>query len=184
MQLQTHLMCGWCLGNGFTLTARERFHCMLASIAPDIDGIGRIYSEDAFFTWHHVAAHNLVFAALISGTLAAFSTHRIKALILYFVFVHLHLLMDFLGSGPGWGIVYFWPFSKWSAINPYAWPFFSWENLSLAAVFFLWVLAIAIWDGRTPLEAIMPSLDRQLVDTLRRFCSLPTKDNEPDRSDP
>jgi hypothetical protein len=46
---------------------------------------------DAYQTYHHKIAHLALF--------------------------HLHLVMDFVGSGPGWGIYYFWPFSQWAADN-------------------------------------------------------------------
>jgi len=169
MHVQTHLLCGWCIGNGFEFSPRERLLCMAVSVAPDIDGLGIFYSEQAYFDWHHVIAHNLPFALLLSATCAAVSPHRVKAFWVYLLLMHLHLLMDFLGSGPGWGIFYFWPFSRWVANNPYAWPFYSWQNLCFASIFLLWVLAIAIYDGRTPLEAIMPSLDGKFVVALRRM---------------
>jgi len=81
--------------------------------------------------------------------------------------------MDSFGSGPGWGIPYFWPFSKHTSINPHAWEFYSWQNLSAAAVFILWTLWIARRHGRTPLEALMPNLDRQLVAFLGGHRSAP-----------
>ena len=168
MHVQTHLLCGWCIGNGFQFTPRERLFCMLVSAAPDLDGLGILYSQDAYWNWHHVLAHNLLFAMAGSGTCAVFSTHRIKAFIVYFLLVHLHFVMDLLGSGPGWGIYYFWPLGRWMANNPYSWPLYSWQNMCFAAIFLCWVLAIAIYDGRTPLEAVMPELDVKLVKTLRR----------------
>ena len=48
-----------------------------------------------------------------------------------------------------------------------AWEFFSWQNISTAIAFLAWTIWIAVRHGRTPLEAIMPGLDRQLVDWLR-----------------
>ena len=33
----------------------------------------------AYFDWHHIIAHNLIFALIISGACAAVSLHRIKA---------------------------------------------------------------------------------------------------------
>jgi inner membrane protein len=141
---------------------------MVVSVAPDIDGIGLLFSEQAYFDWHHVAAHNLTFALLVSGVCTAVSPHRVKAFWIYLMLVHLHLLMDFLGSGPGWGIFYFWPFGRWMANNPYSWPFYSWENFCFAGIFLAWVVAIAIYDGRTPLEAVMPELDRKMVRAVRR----------------
>jgi hypothetical protein len=141
---------------------------MVVSAAPDIDGLGRLWSEEAYWNWHHVLAHNLAFALVLSAVCAAFSQHRAKSFVVYLTLIHLHFLMDLLGSGPGWGIYYFWPLSRWIANNPYSWPLYSWQNLCFAGIFFLWVLAIAVYDGRTPLEAVMPDLDAKLVKALRR----------------
>src|SRR5207302_7065303 len=87
----------------------------------------------------------------------------------YLALFHLHLVMDYFGSGPGWGIYYLWPFSSWAADNRrVAWEFYSWQNITLAAVLVVWTIFIAVRRGRTPLEALMPRLDRQLVEWLRR----------------
>jgi hypothetical protein len=87
----------------------------------------------------------------------------------YLSLFHLHLLMDYYGSGPGWGIAYLWPFSRRTWSTPDAWEFFSWQNLTTAAALIVWTLAIAIRQHRTPLEALMPNLDRQLVEKVRKF---------------
>jgi hypothetical protein len=49
-----------------------------------------------------------------------------------------------------------------------SWDFYSWQNLSIAAALLIWTLIIAVRKGRTPLEAIMPDLDRQLVRVVRK----------------
>jgi hypothetical protein len=100
--------------------------------------------------------------------LAAFSTRRLLTFAACLALTHLHLLMDYFGSGPGWGIPYFWPFDKHVYLTPQAWAFYSWQNLSTAGLMFAWMLLIVDRKGRTPLEAIMPSLDRQLVEGWNR----------------
>ncbi|MEZ0263301.1 MAG: hypothetical protein ACAI43_01130 [Phycisphaerae bacterium] len=78
--------------------------------------------------------------------------------------------MDYYGSGPGWPIAYFWPWdcglpgSLWFC--QHAWEFYSWQNMSAAAVMLAWTLGIAWRARRTPLEALMPRLDRQLVQLI------------------
>jgi hypothetical protein len=52
--------------------------------------------------------------------------------------------------------------------NPRAWEFYSWQNFLAGFLLLVWVLWIAVRDGRTPLEIIMPSLDKQLVQWLRQ----------------
>ena len=48
-------------------------------------------------------------------------------------------------------------------MNPYGWDFYSWQNISAAFLLLLWTVAIAYYQKRTPLELLMPSLDRKLV---------------------
>lgn len=56
-----------------------------------------------------------------------------------------------------------WCIGNWSV----SWPFYSWQNISLGFLCIAWTVAIARRQRRTPLEAIMPSLDRQLVALAR-----------------
>ncbi|HEY7118639.1 MAG TPA: hypothetical protein VH475_18760 [Tepidisphaeraceae bacterium] len=69
-------------------------------------------------------------------------------------------------SGPGWGISYWWPWRHGAGywwINPHPWEFYSWQNITAAYALLGWTLAIAYFRRRTPLEALMPELDRKLV---------------------
>jgi len=168
MHMQTHLMAGWCVANLPRLSRRDRLLCMLVSVLPDLDGLGSIVSQNAYWEYHHKLGHNFVFGLALTLGFALFSSRRVKSGILYLAAFHLHLLLDLFGSGIGWRIHYLWPFSPVGLKSSYAWEFYSWQNISAAGLFLLWVLVIAIRHGRTPLEAIMPSLDRQLVDFLRR----------------
>ena len=168
MHIQTHIMSGWCAGNFFTLTPRERLFCMLAASLEDLDGLGYFVSAEMYWDYHHKLCHNLLFGLLLSAVLALSSTHRLKRFFLYLALFHLHLVLDYFGSGPGWEIYYLWPFSRWYVENTWAWPFYSWQNISVGFAFLGWVIWIAVRKGRTPLEVLMPSLDRQLVEWLRR----------------
>jgi hypothetical protein len=167
MHVPTHILSGWCLGNLVPrFTPRERGFCMLAATAADVDGLSLLAGQNAWWDYHHTLGHNLPFGLLVSLALAAFSTHRALAFLAYLALFHLHLLMDSFGSGIGWGIPYFWPFSKHTSINPQAWEFYSWQNLTAAGLLLAWTLWIARRHARTPLEALMPNLDRQLVALL------------------
>lgn len=168
MHIQTHVMSGWCVGNLFGLTARERFFAMAAASAADVDGLGILVSYDAYTAFHHVLGHNLLFGVGLLAVLTTFSTHRLKVFWLYLALFHLHLVMDYFGSGPGWGIAYFWPFSTWEIINPSAWEFLSWQNLCAAGLLLSWSIGIGIKQGRTPLELPMPVLDQKIVRFIRR----------------
>jgi inner membrane protein len=161
-------MSGWCVADLLELTPRERALAMVAASAADLDGLGLLVSIDYYVEYHHVLAHNLLFGVLLAGGLAAFSTHRRKAFGLYFILFHLHLLLDYFGSGPGWPICYFWPFLATEWQSEYAWELASWQNFLATGVFLGWVIAIAIWRGRTPLEVIMPSLNSKIMQRLKQ----------------
>jgi hypothetical protein len=80
--------------------------------------------------------------------------------------------MDYYGSGPDWCIPYFWPLKTAVLCNRHAWEFYSWQNISVFVVLFLWTVLIGMKYRRTPLELIMPKLDRQLVGIKQRRISL------------
>ena len=174
MHIPTHLMSGWCLANLVRLNPRERAFTMIAASAADMDGISFLFGQEAYWDYHHVVCHNLPFAVLVSAGLAVFSSSRIKAFFVYLAAAHLHLLLDYFGSGPGWPIHYGWPLFHWVWKNPDAWEFNSWQNRVVALAFLVWVLLIAAFQGRTPAELITPDLDRRFVARLRRVLGLPS----------
>lgn len=141
---------------------------MIAAAAANLDGLGLLVSANYYAEYHHVVARNLLFGLLLTAGLTAFSSHRTRGFGLYFTLLHLHLLLDYFGSGPGWPIVYFWPFSATGFQSQYAWPLASWQNFLATGVLLGWVIAIAIRRGRTPLEAIMPSLDARILHRLNQ----------------
>ena len=167
MHVQTHLLSGWCGGNLFPLTARQRFFCMVSAAVQDVDGLGILISQRLYWDYHHVLAHNLLFNLSLAATLAVFSgSRRWLCFGVYLALGHLHLLLDYLGSGPGWPIHYGWPFCRDDAhawLFERAWEFHSWQNLGTAAALLLWTVVIAVRLRRTPLELLMPSLDRKLT---------------------
>jgi hypothetical protein len=165
MHIPTHILSGWVIGNAFPLSPRERLFCMIAATIPDLDGLGILFGKDAYDRWHHVACHGLPFCVLVSTVLAILARRRLgPSLLLFLLFAlcfHVHLVMDYYGSGPGWPIVYFWPFSDFKFVNWQAWELSSWQNQVAAAVLLLITVAIAWPARRTPLEVLMPSLDRK-----------------------
>ena len=173
MHCPTHLMSGWCIGNLFPLSGGQRLACMLAAAMADVDALSVVGGWDAYQIYHHKLAHNLPFGVLACAILWWFTGRRLWPFLLYLALFHLHLVMDFFGSGPGWGIYYFWPFSQWAADNwHYSWEFSSWQNSTTAGLLLLWTIGIAYFRRRTPLEVVMPNLDRQLVDLLPRRAGL------------
>ena len=169
MHVQTHILSGWCFANCFPCTPRQRLFAMIAASAADIDGISRAFGEKAYWDYHHTFGHNVFAACIISAILAAFTRGReISSFLLFVALFHLHLLMDYYGSGRDWHIHYRWPMKGWIWRNPNAWEFYSWQNMVAFGVFLIWTIWIARAKGRTPLEAIMPKLDRELAGLIRR----------------
>jgi hypothetical protein len=184
MHVQTHILSGWCVGNLVPrFGARERALCMVAAAMADLDGLGIVVSQEWYWDYHHVLGHNLLYGVVLCAVLAVFSRRGARGLgfVLYLGLYHLHLVMDYYGSGPGWGIAYLWPFSQWQWRNGDAWGFQSWQNLTAAAGMVAWAVLIANRRGRTPLEAVMPNLDAQLARRLG-FTPVAKKDEIPPTS--
>ncbi len=187
MHIPTHILSGWCVGNllpGFT--ARERMFCMVAAAVADVDGLGRIVSEDLYWDYHHRLGHNVFFAAFLAGVMAAASTRgrRGVAFAIYLLLAHVHIVLDYFGSGPGWPLHYLWPASDVGVVNPRAWPFFSWQNLSAAFALIAWTLVIAVRHGRTPVELVTPRLDQLFVTRLRSLVESFGRTRAADRVEP
>ncbi len=140
---------------------------MVAASAADLDGLGIIVSLECYSEYHHVLGHNALFGFLLATALTVFSTHRIKAFWLFLALFHLHLILDYFGSGLGWGIQYLWPFSNHEILNSEAWELASWQNLCATVGLLVWTILIAKKKRRTPLEVIMPSLDQKIAMAFR-----------------
>ena len=167
MHVHTHVMSGWIAGNLPDLTARERFLCMAAAAAPDLDGLGILVSRDLYEGWHHVLGHNLPFGLVLSLALAVRSARRGRAFLVYLACFHLHLVMDYWGSGADWGIHYFWPFSEGICRSANAWELYSWQNTLAGSLCAAWMLRIIYVTGRTPLEWPCPALDPKVTAAVR-----------------
>ncbi len=168
MHIQTHIMSGWCVADTLELTPRERFLAMVASSAADLDGLGLLVGRDYYERYHHVIGHNLLVGVALTGILTAFSTHRLRAGLLYLGLFHLHLVLDYFGSGPGWTISYLWPFSDIELEYANAWSLTSWQNFVVGTFFLIWMIVIVVRRGRTPLEVILPSLDAKIVERYKK----------------
>jgi hypothetical protein len=171
MHVPTHLMSGWCVADclGNRLNARQRLFAMIAAAICDVDGLGIVFGTEsnAYWDYHHTLGHNLFFGLIAAGVLAWFSPARVLSFIGYLALFHLHLLMDYFGSGPGWPIHYLWPLKACTLRNPNAWEFFSWQNIVIAMGLLVWTIVIAVRSSRTPLELVMPSLDRKFVGWIK-----------------
>jgi hypothetical protein len=168
MHVPTHILSGWCAANLLPLTPRQRVCCMIAAVAPDIDGIGIVISQELYWDYHHKLGHGIAFGLLLAGAMASFSTRRLLALVAYLACFHLHLVLDFYGSGPDWPIYYLWPMSDAIWENPHAWNLSSWQNTTAAALLMAWTAWIALRHRRTPLEVLARSLDEKAIASIDR----------------
>ena len=169
MHIQSHIMSGWCIANCFSLTAKERFLAMLAATLPDLDGVTYVLGAEAYWATHHVYGHNLLYGVVLAGILTAFCSHRWSCFLLFTGLIHLHFVMDLLGSGEGWTIPYFLPFHPHEFSWRFGWEFDSVQNKVAGLLLLLWCVWIAVYRKRTPLEYLMPKLDAQLAEAAQKL---------------
>lgn len=162
MHIPTHVLSGWVLANTLPLTARERLCCMLAASLPDLDGLGFFFGEDTYWRFHHVVGHNLLIGVVLSMAMAAISARKSLAFVAYLACFHLHLILDFYGSGVGWKIHYLWPFDSRGFKTDAAWPLTSWQNYVAFGVLLAGTVVIALRKRRTPVELLLPRLEAKV----------------------
>lgn len=180
----THFLASWCLASYPRLGRRDVALVTFAGVAPDLDGLGAIpelltrhsnHPLDWFSRYHHVLAHNLPFAIIVAMAVYALAQRKWLSASLAFLAVHLHFVMDVLGSrgpdGYNWPIAYFEPFSSkpqiaWSG----QWGLNSWQNIVITGGLLALTLVRSIQTGRSPVEIFSATADRQVVNALRRRC--------------
>lgn len=177
----THFLASWVLASFPNLERRDVTLVTTAGVAPDIDGLGIIpelatrhssHPLDWFSRYHHLLAHNLLFAVVVAIAVLAFARRRWLAAVLAFLAVRLHFFMDVLGSrgpdGYNWPIPYFEPFSSrvqiaWSG----QWALNAWQNIVITLALLVWTVIRAVQIGRSPVEIFSPSADRKVIAALR-----------------
>jgi inner membrane protein len=182
----THFLSGWVLASAFSrqLGKSGKIIVVLASVAPDIDGLGiipELLTRNSshpllWFSEYHHSLHNLAFALLC--TVAAFlvlrntTVNRWFAALMVFLSFHLHLLCDLMGArGPDgyqWPIPYLKPFSNsvqltWS----HQWILNGWQNFVITSILLFVALWIAWRRGESPLQFASERADRALTQALR-----------------
>jgi len=185
----THFLMGWAVANSApSLTKRDRAIVALASVVPDLDGLGIIaerltQNSSHPLTWwtdyHHVLGHNIGFAVVVAVIAAIFAKQKTKATLLTFLSFHLHLLGDLIGArgpdGDQWPIPYLLPFSKglqltWSG----QWALNAWPNFVITGVLIGIAFVLARQRGFSPLEMFSVKADSIFVQALRTRFPLKT----------
>ena len=180
----THFLAGWAVAEVGAVTPRERFWITMASVAPDLDGLGIVIdlandwtgrpASEWFATQHHWLFHGLFGAAVIVAVARLCRVTRTAALFWVFASFHLHLLCDLVGSrGPMawhlWPIDYLGPFSHSASFFwKHQWPLNGWQNMAFSIALIAFALVRAVQKGRSPVMLVNARWDGQVVDALRR----------------
>ncbi len=161
-----HAELSW-LGAQKLLDRRDRLLVTLAGVAPDLDGLSLVFGQEAYGRWHHVLTHGLVSAVVLSLVFASAAKRRLAVLGLSFLAFHLHLACDLAGSGPGWPISYFEPFSSEELAWSGQWNLASWQNSTIGLLSTLAVLGCAVPFSRTMMELVSLEVDAEVVKAVR-----------------
>jgi len=160
----THLLVGWGIANVGPSTRASRTCCLVASLIPDVDGLLLPLGRDLFLKYHHQVTHNLLFAAVVAGVSSWWIGARPWQISCVFFCGLAHFLGDYYGSGPGWELPLFYPFSGHPFVNPDPWKFNGWQSQIVFVISLLVTIAIARFAARTPLESISTGLNTMFSD--------------------
>lgn len=178
----THFFMGWAVATTApSLSRRERAFVTLASVIPDLDGLGLIAematrnAAQPLYWWsqyHHVLGHNIGFALLVTAASALFSTRKLKTAFLVFISFHLHLLGDLVGArgpdGDQWPIPYLLPFSNRLSLTwPAQWPLDAWPNIMITAGLIAITLRVALTRSISPLEMFSTKANQIFISALQ-----------------
>lgn len=146
---------------------------MLASLAPDLDGIF-FFNPGLWDRFHHTFGHN-IFMGLFAGTIFAIynRSRRLELFVVCSLAAILQVFLDNITNHSSWRIMYLWPLSDYDfALGN----FIEWEHLDKLLVYGIQgVLMVAIFAGtivlykragRTFLELISVRLDRFLTNFI------------------
>jgi len=161
-----HGAVGWLIAQPLP-RRRDRAIVTLAAVAPDLDGIGLIYSAELYVEWHHRLAHGAIFA-VVTALVVGVACKSARAAALSVLAFHSHVAMDLVGSGPGWPIVYWYPFDNTEWLPTWQWDLASWQNSLFGLVTIIVCLSIALSRGRTPVELFSLKADGQVVGAVRQ----------------
>ena len=160
-----HGAVGWLVG-ARAARRRDRVVVAVAAVAPDVDGFGLIVSEDLYLAWHHRLAHGALWA--VATVVVAFAVTRSwRTSLLALLAFHTHIAMDLVGSGPGWPILYWYPFSTTEWLPSWQWDLASWQNSLFGLATIIVCLSMALRLRRTPVELFSLRADGAVVAAVR-----------------
>lgn len=180
MHLTSHLLMGWLSAKGCGHNKKDTRVVTLASLAPDVDGVGLLWDLMAelggvnthYWSWHH-SLHNVFFALLV-GALAGVYCRSLRVAGLCVLVFHLHLLCDLLGSGGPdgfvWPIPYLAPLCDTPLIWQGQWALNAWPNLLIGMGLFLLTWWVVRTQERSPFELFSSRLDQACVGMVKRLC--------------
>ena len=137
----THIGQSWIVAHLAPVSPRDRWLVVLAGAVPDLDGVGILWSEQAYVATHRIVGHSLASGLAIVAVTVLVSNARWTTATLAALAFHLHLVLDLVGTG-GLPIRYLWPFSAAEFSYAGRWHLASWPNaavmgLTLAGVVLL-----------------------------------------------
>jgi inner membrane protein len=176
----THFLTGWVFANCARLDSRERALVTLASVAPDIDGLGiipELLTRNSshpllWFSLYHHSLHNLAFGLVVAALAAMWTGQKWRTGLLALASFHLHLFEDLIGSrgpdGDPWPIPYLKPFSSVQFTWHGQWALNAWPNVAITIALLLTTLWLAWRRGFSPLEMVSERADTGLITALRQ----------------
>ncbi|MCI5146580.1 MAG: metal-dependent hydrolase [Candidatus Electrothrix sp. AR3] len=184
----SHCLIGWLVANTVQVGRRERMLITVSAVIPDMDGlviIGDYFTRNTagqlelWSTYHHVLAHNIGFAMLVTmgcGILA--KKRKLITMLLVWISFHLHLLGDLVGSrgpeGYQWPIPYLLPFSgTWQWTWAGQWVLNAWPNMLITFIALLSSCYLAWKTGISPLEMISAKANKHFVAALHHRFGIP-----------
>lgn len=162
-----HALVGWAVAHVRAPDRSTRLWCVLASVVPDLDSAGLLFGWDAYERYHHVLLHNVPFGVLVTAISARWVGLRPLPLLSVFLAFLSHLVGDYLGSGAGWGISPYLPFSPVEYVYTMTPRDILLPNLIVTVAAVVAAVLIAARHGRTPLEFVHPAAERLVVDTIQ-----------------
>ena len=138
----THIAQSWIVAHLGRRSIRDRWLIVLGGTILDLDGVGILWSEQAYLAMHRVVGHGFLCAIAVMAIALLIADAPWPTAVLAGVAFHLHVLLDVVGTG-GEPIRYLWPFGRWELSYPGHWVLSSWQNVTVMALTFVGVIVVA-----------------------------------------